>query len=85
MGEWLLRKTQQEERDLRCCSFHNEALANHLSAVVVKMSVNHLHAGSIGGQKKTLNPLELELQMVVNCRVDAGHQIQVFCKNSQCS
>lgn len=34
-----------------------------------------------GGQRSDLGPLELELQKVVNCHVDAGNQSWVLCKN----
>ena len=34
-----------------------------------------------GSQKRKVDPLELELQMVVNHSVYARNQIQVFCKN----
>lgn len=33
------------------------------------------------GQKKVLGPLELELQIVMSCRVRAGNQTQVLCKS----
>ena len=36
-------------------------------------------------QKRSLDPLELELQMVVGHHVDAGNQNWVLCKSSQCS
>ena len=35
-----------------------------------------------GDQKRVLSPLELELQMIVNCHVGAGIQIQVLWKSS---
>lgn len=37
--------------------------------------------GSYGGQKRVLNLLELELQMVESCDVAAGTLTQVLCKN----
>lgn len=36
-----------------------------------------------GGQKKTLDPMDLKSQIVVNYCVDAGTQTQVLCKSSQ--
>jgi hypothetical protein len=41
--------------------------------------------GACGGQKRASDPLELELQMVVNCHVSSGNQIWVLWKNNQCS
>lgn len=41
--------------------------------------------GAWGVQKRALDPLELELQVVVNHHVLTGKWTQVFCKNSQCS
>lgn len=40
--------------------------------------------GTPQGQKRGLEPLDIELQMSVSCRVDAGNPIQVLCKISQC-
>lgn len=37
-----------------------------------------------GGQQRVLDPLELELQMVVSHCVGTGNQAQVLCKN-KCS
>lgn len=39
--------------------------------------------GVSGGQKQALDPLELELQMFVNCHVDARNQTWVLRKSSQ--
>ena len=36
--------------------------------------------GAHGGQKKALDPLELEPQMVVSCLVGAGKQIKSFAR-----
>jgi hypothetical protein len=36
------------------------------------------------GQKRSLNPLQLKLQVSVS-HVDAGNQILVLCKSSRCS
>ena len=33
-------------------------------------------SGSHGGQKRALDPLRLELQMVVSCHVDAGNKLR---------
>lgn len=33
------------------------------------------------GQKKSLDPVELELRMVVSHQMSAGNQSHVFCKN----
>ena len=35
------------------------------------------------GQKRALEPLELELQMVVSCYVGARNQTWVLCKNNK--
>ena len=40
--------------------------------------------GFPGGQKRALNPLELELKMVVSSLVRTERQIQVLCKSSRC-
>lgn len=37
------------------------------------------------GQKRVLDLLELEFQMVMNCHVGAGKQRQVFCDSNKCS
>jgi hypothetical protein len=39
----------------------------------------------LGGQKRVLDPLELELQTAVSHHVGAGTYIYVLRKNSQCS
>jgi hypothetical protein len=36
------------------------------------MSVQHVHL-ALGGQKRTSDPLRLELQMIVSCHVGAGN------------
>ena len=41
--------------------------------------------GTCGGQNGTLDPLELEYQMVVSHHMDAEDQTLVLCKNNQCS
>lgn len=37
------------------------------------LCMHHVHAGSLGGQKRALNSLELELQAVVSHHVGAGN------------
>lgn len=50
------------------------------------MCLYHMRSHARGRQKMVLDPLELEIRvMVVNCPEDAGNQILVFCKGSQCS
>lgn len=44
------------------------------------MSVHHLWAGTHGDQKRVLNPLGLELQVVISYHVSAGNQIVDFWK-----
>lgn len=39
----------------------------------VCLCIRHL-SGALGGQKRALDPLKLELQMVVSCHVGAGNQ-----------
>jgi hypothetical protein len=34
-----------------------------------------------GGCQKSLDPLELESQMIVSCHAGAGNGVQVLCKN----
>lgn len=38
-----------------------------------------------GKQKSGTNPLELELQKTVSCRVGGGNQTSIFCKSRKCS
>ena len=40
-------------------------------------------SNAFGGQKRVLDPLELELQMVVSHHVGARNQTQVLCKQEQ--
>ena len=47
--------------------------------------VHHVLPATCGGQKKALDPLELQLQMVVSLHVGSGNLTQVLWKNSQCS
>lgn len=41
-------------------------------------------SGASRGQKRTSDPLELELQIPVNCHVGARNRTWVFCKSNQC-
>lgn len=43
-----------------------------------------MSAGAHGGQKRALDPLELELQAVVRQELDAESQTSVLCKSSVC-
>lgn len=47
----------------------------------------HIHAGLEKGQKRMLNPLEPELQMVISRNAGAGIRTQILCesRSSQCS
>jgi hypothetical protein len=38
-----------------------------------------------GAQERVLDPLKLELQMVISYPVGTGNQTQVLCKSRQCS
>lgn len=38
-----------------------------------------------GGPKSALDPVELELQMLVSCYVDSEKPTQILCKNNKCS
>lgn len=40
---------------------------------------------SCEGQKKEANSLELELETIVKCHMQAGNQIQVLCESSKYS
>lgn len=42
------------------------------------MSVFHMHAVAHGGQKRTLDLLGMELQVVVSSLVGSGHQTWVL-------
>ena len=44
----------------------------HICVPHVCLCATHM-AGSLGGQKRALDPLELELQMVVSSQVGAGN------------
>lgn len=43
---------------------------------------NHVHAGTCEGQKRALEPMELELQTVVSYPVPAESRTWVLCKSS---
>lgn len=43
------------------------------------MSVHHVVTDALKGQKKVLDPLELELHMVVSCHVATGNKALVLC------
>ena len=45
------------------------------------MHVHHMHTWCLWSQKRAMNHLELELQMVVSYRDDARNQTQVLCKS----
>lgn len=47
----------------------------------IHVSISHV-SSVCGGQNWVLDPLELELQMVLNHHVGARNQTQVFCKSS---
>jgi hypothetical protein len=47
--------------------------------------VPHVCPVSRGGQKRALDPQELELQMVVSHHVGVGEQTWVLCKSNKCS
>lgn len=49
------------------------------------MSVYHMHAGACGGQKRVLNTLDMELQILVAYCMCAENQIWVFWKSNMCS
>lgn len=40
--------------------------------------VHHVHAGSLGGQKRVSHPLEVWLQVFVSYHVGVGNRIWVF-------
>lgn len=45
----------------------------------------HVYSGALRGQKRVLNPRELEVLTIVSCYVGAGNQTLILCKSSQCS
>ena len=49
------------------------------------VSVSICIPSACGGQKKALDPLELELQMVVSCHADSGDEMWILFKNSKYS
>lgn len=48
------------------------------------IAVYHMHAVLQGGHKRPLDPLELELQMIVISHVWAGNQTWIPWKSSKC-
>lgn len=42
-----------------------------------RVSVHHVHACAGGDQKRALDFLELELQMITSCRVGAGKRVLI--------
>lgn len=40
--------------------------------------------GALGEQRRALDTLELELQVIVNCHLDSRNQTQVLCKSNKC-
>jgi hypothetical protein len=57
---------------------------NVFNVDVVCVSVCEPHACEETNQKGLSDLLELELQAVLGCCVDAENQIQVLCKSSKC-
>ena len=55
-----------------------------IGVLLACMSVYYV-SGAHGGQKRVLNPLGLESQIVVNCHVGVGAHTKVLWKSSQCS
>lgn len=53
--------------------------------MVICMRVLHMMSGASGGQNWVLDPLELELKMVVSHNVSAGNRTQVLCESNTCS
>lgn len=49
----------------------------------VCLCITHVNHGVCGGQKRLLNPLELELCAIVNSHVGTGHQAWFLLKSSQ--
>jgi hypothetical protein len=43
--------------------------------------VHHAYVNALRGQKRRVNSLELEFQVVESCYVGAGNQTQVVCEN----
>lgn len=44
----------------------------------------HAHSGAHRGQKRTLDPIELELNITVTCHISAENKIWFLCKSSKC-
>ena len=55
-----------------------------MSVPPVCVHVYYIHAGARGGQKRVLDPLEVELQMFVSYHIGSGKQALVLCKNNKC-
>lgn len=53
-----------------------------MSVLVTCVPVYHVCAGALRGQERVLDFLELELWMVVGCRVGVGIRTWVLCKNN---
>lgn len=56
-----------------------------LCAMCVLLCAYHVLPGTCGGQRKVLDPLEMESEMVVSFHVGSGNLAQVLWKSSQCS
>lgn len=56
---------------------------SHTTVSFLYMCIYHVF-GACKGQKRVLETLELELQMVVSCHVPVGKQMWVLWKSSQC-
>jgi hypothetical protein len=62
-----------------------DALGIYFMFVNVLLSCTTRVPGVIGGQKRTLHPLELELEMVVSHHVGAEDCSWVLCGSNKCS
>lgn len=52
--------------------------------VYVDVSITCM-SGAYSGQKRVLDPLELELQMDVSHHMDVGNYTQIFCTSNRCT
>lgn len=68
-----------------CFYFSIHLLLIFVHACFPYMCINHLHAWYSQSQKRTLDPLELELKTTDSCHLGAGNWIMVLCESSQCS
>lgn len=67
------------------CCYSDLFILVFVIVLPVCLYVYHICAYCLWGQKRTLDPQELGLQMVVNHCMGAGNSTLVLCKSYKCS